>query len=87
MTKEKKELKVEFAPGCFDHFDGTQEELDELVAEIQKMFAESTPEQIEAMSRPLSDEDFEDLPEEVKAQLMDIDFEEDLAENFKRKLQ
>ena len=26
MTKE---LKVTFAPGCFDSFDGTQEELDE----------------------------------------------------------
>jgi len=31
---EKKEFKIEFAPGCFDEFDGTQEELDELVAEI-----------------------------------------------------
>jgi len=30
MTK----LKIEFAPGCFDDFDGTQEELDEIVAEI-----------------------------------------------------
>ena len=32
-----KEIKVEFAPGCFDGFDGTQEELDELVAEIYRM--------------------------------------------------
>lgn len=32
-----KEIKVEFAPGCFDEFDGTQEELDELVAEIYRM--------------------------------------------------
>lgn len=31
-------LKVEFAPGCFDGFEGTQEELDALVAEIQRMF-------------------------------------------------
>lgn len=29
--------RVEFAPGCFDDFGGTQEELDELVAEIQRM--------------------------------------------------
>jgi hypothetical protein len=29
--------KVVFAPGCFDQFDGTQKELDEFVAEIQKM--------------------------------------------------
>ncbi len=35
---EMKDLKVEFAPGCFDDFEGTQEELEELVAEIQRMF-------------------------------------------------
>jgi hypothetical protein len=27
--------RVHFAPGCFDTFDGTQEELDELITEIQ----------------------------------------------------
>jgi len=31
-------IKIEFAPGCFDSFDGTQEELDEMVAEITRMF-------------------------------------------------
>jgi hypothetical protein len=36
MTDEKKTL--EFAPGCFDSFEGTQEELDQMVAEIQRMF-------------------------------------------------
>lgn len=30
-------MKIEFAPGCFDSFEGSQEELDELMAEIQKM--------------------------------------------------
>lgn len=34
----KKDLKLEFAPGAFDGFDGTQEELDELMAEIQRAF-------------------------------------------------
>lgn len=29
--------EIVFAPGCFDNFEGTQEELDELVAEIQRM--------------------------------------------------
>lgn len=37
MTDKK--LKIEFAPGCFDNFEGTQEELDELIAEIEAMFA------------------------------------------------
>ena len=47
MTEKK--IKVEFAPGCFDGFEGTQEELDGLIAEIQNMadsgalFEESTP--------------------------------------------
>ena len=36
MTDEKKPELI-FTPGCFDSFDGTQEELDELVAEIQRM--------------------------------------------------
>ena len=34
---EDKKLKVEFAPGCFDSFEGTQEELDELMTEIQRL--------------------------------------------------
>jgi uncharacterized protein YqgV (UPF0045/DUF77 family) len=38
MTEEKKSRTLEFAPGCFDSFEGTQEELDEMVAEIQRMF-------------------------------------------------
>jgi hypothetical protein len=35
MTDKK--MKIEFAPGCFDNFDGTQEELDEFIAEITAM--------------------------------------------------
>jgi len=30
-------VKVNFAPGCFDTFDGTQEELDALISEIEAM--------------------------------------------------
>jgi hypothetical protein len=85
MTEEKN-FKIEFAPGCFNQFEGTQEELDGLVAEIQKMFEGKTREEIEAMSRPLSDEDFDELPDEVKEQLANFD-SEDLADEFKRKLQ
>jgi hypothetical protein len=36
MTEEKK-IKIEFAPGAFDSFEGTQEELEELIAEITRM--------------------------------------------------
>lgn len=38
MTKDV-ELKVVFAKGSMDDFDGTQEELDALVAEIKEMVA------------------------------------------------
>ena len=66
MTDPKK-LKVEFAPGCFDNFDGTQEELDEMIAEIQRMA--DSGEMFED-SEELTDEAFEELPEEVKEQLL-----------------
>ena len=36
MTKDKG-VEVVFAEGCFDNFEGTQEELDEFVAEINRM--------------------------------------------------
>jgi len=82
---EKKELKIEFAPGAFDQFDGTQEELDSLMSEIMKMFEGKTAEEIQALSTPMSDDDFDDLPSDVQAQIMRGS--EDLADEFKRKLQ
>ena len=32
-------MELVFAPGCFDDFEGTQEELDELIKEITDKFA------------------------------------------------
>lgn len=67
---ENKPLKIEFAPGCFDNFEGTQEELDELVAEIQEMFTNLTPEELEARSQPVDiDKLIEDGDEEILEQL------------------
>ena len=57
MTKKK--IKIEFAPGAFDTFDGTQAELDALVAELQRM-AESG--ELEENSVAL--EDWDDLDDE-----------------------
>jgi len=31
---DPKDIKIEFAPGCFNEFEGTQEELNALMAEI-----------------------------------------------------
>lgn len=58
---EPKELKVVIAPGAFDTFEGTQEELDALQAEIMAMFANKTPEELMAQSRPIELEDLEEM--------------------------
>lgn len=47
MTDTPK-IKITFAPGCFDTFEGTQEELDELVESVKEMF--SDPEKVLSMS-------------------------------------
>ena len=60
MTEEKKPLKIEFAPGCFDNFDGTQEELDDLVAEITRL-VESGELMDEALEVDLDELEEEDL--------------------------
>lgn len=78
MTEDNKPIKkIEFAPGCFDNFEGTQEELDELMAEITKMFTEMTPEELKAKSRPLDiDELIDEEPEAAEAILRAIQNEE-----------
>jgi hypothetical protein len=38
MTDDNEQMKLVFAPGCFDNFEGTQEELDSMQAEIMQMF-------------------------------------------------
>ena len=78
MTDKPKATKIEFAPGCFDHFEGTQEELDALVAEIQRMFESG---ELEENARQLEFEDLEDLDEDIVEAIMRS------AEDDKRNLQ
>ena len=61
MTEEKKPLKIEFAPGCFDNFDGTQEELDEFMAALEKKFTSMTAEELKAEAREIDEEYLEEL--------------------------
>jgi DNA phosphorothioation-dependent restriction protein DptG len=61
-----KKITVEFAPGCFDNFEGTQEELDQLVAEIYEKFSNMTPEELEMSAVPIegldiTEEELEDM--------------------------
>ena len=64
---EKKPLRVIFDPGCFDNFDGTQEELDEFVKQIQE-FAEAGL--LFENSVELTDEAIEELDEETRQQII-----------------
>ena len=52
-----KELKIEFAPGCFDSFEGTQEELNGLINEIKRMFESG---EAQALARPLDLDELDD---------------------------
>jgi hypothetical protein len=61
--KEEKKIKVEFAPGAFDSFEGTQEELDALQKEIMEMFSNMTREELKEQSRKIDVEDLLEDPE------------------------
>ena len=61
-------MKVQFAPGAFDDFDGSQEELDALITEVKQMFESMTPDELAAQSREV---DFADLPDRVQSDLLD----------------
>lgn len=51
-------MKLVFAPGCFDSFEGTQEELDALMKEIEEGFVNGT---FFEKAKPLSEEDLDEL--------------------------
>ena len=53
---EPKDLKIEFAPGCFDNFEGTQEELQEMIAMLHQMVADGT---LDENATPLDPDDEE----------------------------
>lgn len=66
-----KKLKIEFAPGCFDNFDGTQEELDDLIATIQESIESGD---FFEKARPLDiDEILEEDPEFAEKLLAQLD--------------
>jgi hypothetical protein len=80
---DPKEIKIKFAPGAFEHFEGSQEELDELLAEIHQLiesgelFEKSTPLDLDQLA--------EEDPEFAEMILKSLEAEdiEDLSENKK----
>lgn len=64
-----KGIKLVYAPGCFDNFDGTQEELDAIIAEIEKGFEDGT---LIRESVELDVDDIEELTDEQIEELMQV---------------
>ena len=83
MPETKKKIHIEFAPGAFDSFDGTQEELDALIAELQRM-ADSG--ELQENSVALDEDDILDsVNEEDREQIMRA--LADMTDGVRRKLQ
>ena len=62
---DKKKPTITFAPGCFDSFEGTQEELDALMAEIVEMFESGEFEGKAISLDDLEDDEIEDILEHI----------------------
>ena len=78
MSEQDKELEVRFAPGVLDEFEGTQEELNEFIAEIKNLALRGD---LQKNSRPvdmdaLAEQDPE-LHELLVRKLKDIETEKD----------
>ncbi len=59
-NNEQPKMKIVFAEGCFDDFDGTQEELDELIAHLTEL-----AENGELLERSIPVDDLEEIDDEV----------------------
>ena len=69
MSNEKElpnGMKIVFAPGCFDSFEGTQEELDELLKEIEEAFVSGEAFENAISLDEMEDEDLADLLEALE---------------------
>jgi len=73
-------IQVNFAPGCFDNFEGTQEELDQLIKEITEKFSSMTLEDFDNEVESLEDL-FSKDPEQA------LKISQFLMDNSDRKLQ
>lgn len=66
MKDDSKPIRVVFSPGCFDHLDlSSQEEVDQLTRELTQMFASMTPEELEACSVNMSEEELMEMLAEM----------------------
>ena len=70
MSEDESKIKVVIAPGAFDNFEGTQEELDGLIAEINRLA--ETGELLE-QSRPLDIDNMDEDEMLALAEALGID--------------
>ena len=82
--EERKQIKIEFAPGCFDNFDGTQEELDGLMADLQRMVESG---ELFERARPVNVDEMSDEEAVALAHALGIDLETGESVDKTRKLQ
>lgn len=59
-----KKLKIQFDPAFFETFDGSEEDLKEIMAEITEMFQNITPEELKEASQPVDWDNMD--PEEAE---------------------
>lgn len=81
MDLDGKKVKIEFAPGCFDDFEGTQEELDAMIAEIEEAFSSENAGKLLEKSRTINPDE---LTEEQLAKIARAIFSEEEIEELVR---
>jgi hypothetical protein len=72
MIDKNVKPEIVFAPGCFDNFEGTQEELDELIASINQMVESG---EIFEKARPVDFDNPSDEDRELIEHLNSIDID------------
>jgi hypothetical protein len=83
-AEDCQDIEIVFAPGAFDNFEGTQEELDEFVAEITRMVKSG---EVLEKSRPVDVDNMSEEEAVFLAKALGIDIETGEEIDSTRKLQ
>lgn len=78
---ENGKVRIEFAPGAFDQFEGTQEELDEMIAEIHRIFESG---EFKEMSQPLDIDELMETDPEMAEKIIQSLVEEEINEDNRK---
>jgi hypothetical protein len=78
---ENGKVRIEFAPGAFDQFEGTQEELDEMIAEIQRIFESG---EFKEMSQPIDIDELMETDPVMAEKIIQSLVEEEINEDNRK---